>query len=198
MKKILSLIILASLVGCTSTPKKTSFERSTTSPRWQHHLVGVSQIQQWQAQGKIAARKGNKGSSASFIWQQTGDYYKIKIFGPFGAGAVYVQGNNQYVELKEANGRLTKGTSAEHILQQIMGWAVPVSGLRYWLMGLPSPKVSVQQQQTDQMGRLKNLAQSGWRIHYDNYQPYHTLSLPQKLQLYNHDISIKMIIKSWQ
>lgn len=165
---------------------------------WQQHRQRVEKLNHWQAEGRLAATRGTKGGNASFVWQQQGNNYRIKLFGPFGAGAVYIIGNERQVEVREANGKITSALSAEEILQKIAGWYVPLSGLRFWLRGIPTPHGQVTLEKLNQNGYLSHLLQQGWQIQYQSYAEESAFPLPNKLHLQNGEVTVKMVVKSWK
>ena len=56
------------------------------------------------------------------------------------------------------------------LLEQTLGLRLPVTGLRYWVRGLPAPGPTALLQ-TDAAGRLTRLEQNGWVIEYPSYAP---------------------------
>lgn len=196
------------LVGCSQAPKKpiaptelpkkssgASIEQEKSS--WEQHKQQLANVNHWQAKGRLAAVQGKKGGNASFVWEQKGDSYLIKLFGPFGSGAVYITGHPQFVELKEANGKTTRAQSPELLLKKVAGWQIPLTGLRHWLRGIPAPGETATERLNDR-GFLSYLDQQGWKINYENYHTDQFPPLPNKLQLQNGNVKIKMVITSWQ
>lgn len=202
-KRTLIVLFMLVLAGCAQTPKKPVTSIPSTS-KHQHekslknHQQQVSSLNHWQAEGRMAAKRGQKGGNASFVWVQQGDNYQIKLFGPFGAGSVHITGSPQFVELREANGKTSRAQSPEMLLKKTTGLQVPVAGLRYWMRGIPSPQGQYQAQTFDNQGLLQHFSQQGWVIDYDGYQSNQNLSLPSKLSLQNGDVKIKMVVTSWK
>jgi len=208
--RILIIAAILALAGCSQAPKKTPADTTTTatastakdqpkkleqnSKQRQEQLASLNH---WQAKGRLAAAHGQKGGNASFVWEQKGDSYQIKLFGPFGSGAVYIIGHPQYVELKEANGKTTRAQNPEQLLKKLAGWQIPLTGLRHWMRGIPAPG-AIASQKLDTRGYLSHLNQQGWNIQYENYFADKSPALPGKLQLQNGNVKLKMIITSWQ
>lgn len=203
--RICFALLLLLLVGCTSTPKHapTLIQPSAKAApqleqQWQQHQQQVSSIRNWQATGRLAVSQGHKGNNASFVWDQFGDSYKIKLFGPFGSGSVYIIGSPHSVQVKEANGKTTTAQSPELLLKKIAGWNVPLSGLHYWLRGLPTPQGQAATPQLNQNGYLRTIQQQGWTVNVDSYHADSFVPLPNKLHLQNKDLKIKMVVTSWK
>ena len=212
--RLLSIIIVAMLTGCAQQPKKqpmsptkpqvTQKAQVETEKEADKETNKPSKIQKtaalaknWQARGRLAASNGGKGGNAQFVWTQKGDSYQIKLFGPFGSGSVYITGHPTFVELQETNGKKTRAQSPEQLLKKIAGWQVPVTGLRYWMRGIPSPNSQASSQSTNAAGNLQHLAQQGWHIVYESYQEGNP-ALPNKLRLQNGKVKLKMIVTEWE
>lgn len=197
-----SALLLLLLAACSQqAPKQQSAQALPKGQRealWEQHQKQISQLNHWQAQGRLAAAKASKGGNAQFVWQQKGDNYQLKLFGPFGSGSVIISGSPNDVVLKEANGKVTRAKSPELLMQKVAGWQVPISGLIYWLRGIPVPQSSSPAKQLNESGYLSYLQQDGWKIEYENYQESKALPLPSKLRLQNGQTKLKMVITSWK
>lgn len=200
--RLLIAVSVLLLAGCSQTPKKPAAPIHVQKPKVaqveKSHQQQVSALNHWQAEGRLAAVHGQKGGNASFVWTQKGDHYQIKLFGPFGSGAIHILGNSKYVELKEANGKTTKAQSPEMLLKKIAGWQVPLSGLQYWMRGIPAPVGQSHAQTYNDQGLLMRFVQQGWTVDYEGYQDSASLSLPNKLRLQNGNVRVKMIVTSWK
>ena len=106
---------------------------------WRAHRAALENLSQWQVQGRVGVRAGEEGWNASFDWQQQDQDYRIRLRGPFGQGAVELHGNDQGVWLKQADRPPVFALDPETLLERETGWWLPVSGLRFWLRGLPVP-----------------------------------------------------------
>ncbi len=104
-------------------------------------------------------------------------------------GAVLIEKQATQIKLY-AKKQIVEATSAEILIQQMFGFSLPVSGLEYWLLGIPQPKIKYHK--TLLNNQLISLEQQGWRIQYVNYVG----GVPQKLLLehYATNTKIKLII----
>ncbi|MFI4938508.1 MAG: lipoprotein insertase outer membrane protein LolB [Candidatus Berkiellales bacterium] len=200
--RALILVLFICLAGCAQQPKKApstplppSHEDAT---KWEHHQQQLKAMNHWQAHGRFAVAKGQKGGNASFIWHQAGENYKIKIFGPFASGTVLISGNPHQVKIQEPNGKITTAHSPEQLMQKRVGWYVPIVGLNYWLRGLPSPKSKPTIELFDHLGHLLKLQQENWKIDYSKYSLNNFIYMPSQLRLQNNELIIKMVVTSWE
>ncbi len=187
---ITSLLLVASCA--TRLPPVANPEQ-----RWQAHLASVAGLQSWRASGRVGVKTGDDGWTASFSWRQTGDDYSIRIHGPLGRGLVELAGNPDRVLLMQTGQPVRVAQSPEALLYQATGWSFPISGLRYWILGVPVAG-QAERHSLNAGGGLQRLHQAGWEIEYSDYQPVDGMNLPVKLKLANGDIRVKLIAREWQ
>jgi outer membrane lipoprotein LolB len=199
--RIAIIFVLLLLSGCAVSPPQAPGVKKTpqeVEERWKANEQKLAALSHWQAQGRLAAARGPKGGNASFQWEQHGEFYEIKLWGPFGAGAVYLIGGPNRVQAKESNGKITTAATPEELMQKIIGWQVPITGLRYCMIGLPEPTVKIKGRTLTSEGNLLLLLQNGWQVHYDTYADNHSVMLPNKLHLKSGDLTVKLVVTSWE
>ena len=155
---------------------------------------------QWELQGRFAVSAENDGGQADIIWKQNDSRYDIRVIYPFGQGGARVEGDESGVWLKTDAGDTHWAEDAENLLTEITQLHLPVEGLRYWMLGMPLPEVKIDSQEYDVEGRLRVLAQQGWRITIERYQKVQDVDLPQKLLLTRNGgarLDVKMIVREW-
>lgn len=195
-----NIFIVVLLTGCATKAPKPDLKPTETKPDpeqlWQWHSSRLQNLRFWQMDGRIAATKGNEGGNASFVWKQMGDDYQIKFFGPFGAGSVLVSGSPYSVSLKEADGKMHFAQNAEELMSKVAGWQVPLSGIRYWMLGIPMPEEKINTKSIDNLGHLASLNQLGWKIDYNSYHQNRTPNIPAKLKMESGPLRVKIIVKN--
>ena len=164
---------------------------------WEAHRQALLALENWQARGRIAVRADNDGWSAGFDWRQADTDYRIRLRGPFGQGAVELEGDGRGVWLKRAGQPAVFSVDPEALLEQESGWQLPIEGLDHWLRGLPDNNSNaVFQLDTD--GRLASLQQHGWQINYQSYLNYGEYALPARLELQRDGLRVKVLIDTWE
>ena len=164
---------------------------------WKAHRQALTALENWQARGRIAVRTDSDGWSAGFDWTQAGGNYRIRLRGPFGQGALELEGDTHGVWLRRAGQPAVFATDADVLMEQESGWRLPVAGLNYWLRGLPDKQGSTISH-LDSAGRLAFLQQRGWQIKYRTYQDYGAVALPTRLALQRDGLRVKVIVDSWE
>lgn len=167
---------------------------------WYQRRLRLEQRSGWQASGRISVQSGEEAWSGVLTWLQTGDAYRVEWFGPLGTRYLLLQGGPGRVTLTDVDGAQIHDSSAQRLLSRHAGWDLPLGGLRYWALALPQPGRSTQQV-FDAAGRLEELRQDGWRIHYQEYQTTQDILLPRRVLLEhpaNGRLRVKLLFNQWR
>lgn len=177
MQRFLLLWLLTSLAACSSTGSKP--------PLIDDH---------WRLLGKLGIRTEDARHSARVNWQQQGNNYQIQLSGPFGAGAVKLARDDNGVTLQQSGHATQHAPSANELLQDNLGWSLPVAAASYWVRALPAPGIDAQLQH-DTDGRISQITQLGWQFNYryKDAQPYRITLTPLA-----YNATLTLIIKQWQ
>ncbi|MCL4780470.1 MAG: lipoprotein insertase outer membrane protein LolB [Gammaproteobacteria bacterium] len=192
----LLLCLLPLLAGCATQRAALPGPGESALAR-QERLLGLGQ---WEARGRVAIRSADTGGQGSLQWLQTGPAARISLSGPFGAGAC---------EINWMPGQVTvtsRGTetaleyvgpdAVERFLAEQVGWALPVTSIRYWLLGLADPAVPAAVQ-SDAQGRLLELQQAGWLVRYEDHVQLAATWLPRKLVIERGPLRVRLVIDTW-
>ncbi len=195
----LTLILLLGLYGCSSQPRPPTElpPQALENISWEQRQQQLLPLTQWQVLGKINIRTDQDNTTANLSWWQNGDHYKIYMAGPLGQGAVNINGSDQLgITLNISGEEQLHAPTPERLLDQQLGWSVPVSQMPYWIRGLPAPQ-SNHSKVLDPYNRLQQLAQHGWIINYLHYQPEQQ-HLPRKIELRRgNNLKLTLILKQW-
>lgn len=203
-KALIGLILSAGLMGCTSAPVKVE---SATNVNWQQQQKLQSQLLGWSINGRISIQTELEGGQADYSWQQQSlSHYNIRLQAPMGAGTTLINGRENGVTVKTSAGDELFDTDVDQLMRRINGWPLPVSGLQYWVRGLPAPGSLFEISQWKESGMPAVMLQDGWRIEFRKYksmaanasQDYH---LPGKLFINrikdDEEVDVRLIIRHW-
>jgi outer membrane lipoprotein LolB len=190
------LLMVGLLVGCAVTPEIKDPIRIKEA--WRTRYAQLSQVRSWALKGRLAISVENEGWYAGMRWSQQDDHYDMEILGPLGRKVAWLEGGAQGVNLETSKGESAYAPDAESLMYQLLGWSLPLTGLRYWVLGIPSPQDHVVEIQLDDIGRLSRLRQSGWNVQYQRYQWERRWDLPYKMTLVNASVTVKMVVNAWQ
>jgi len=191
------LLLSLSLGACSSLHQRETLELGGDAQAWKTHRQQVEPITSWELQGKLGVRSPGESGSGTLFWLQRNDYYDIRLSGPLGRGATRIQGDSKQTTLEVAGRQPVSAESAEALLEQQIGWRLPVEHLLWWVRGLPAPDAP-SRLQLDTHSRLARLSQSGWTVEYSRYQQVGGLELPQRLQISGHDLLLTLVVTDWR
>jgi len=190
-----AFIVMLLLWGCASTPEPADLE--VVDDTWTLRRDTLLQLQNWELDGRIGITVEHQAWQASLVWVQRGENFLLDVAGPLGQGRLMVSGGPNGVRAERHDGRVVNATDVESLLRSELGWTLPVEGLRYWVKGVPNPRESTQSIALDELGRLAELNQSGWRIRYPSYIESDDVDLPHKIRLDSGDVSVRMVVDQW-
>lgn len=190
------VLVAVLLAACESTPEVVPVDDPQRF--WNEHQARLDAIHQWTAVGKLGIQSPQDSWSAGLTWRQDGDSYRLRLSGPLGQGLMELRGSPGAVEMRTSDNHVHRARTAEALMQAHAGWQVPLSGLRYWILGRPDPRAAIAALKLDPGGRLAELRQLGWQIRYERYDAFEGLALPTRLTLENARLRAKLAIRSWR
>ncbi len=180
------------LSACISTPELPSDAASVNaaSVAWAARQQQLGAVTGFVASGRVAITGG--GLSGALRWQQDGDYFALRIVGPFGAGALALAGTPQRLSIKGKDIDLITD-EPERVLAERTGWRLPLAALHWWLLGLPAPAPAASVV-LDGAGRALQIQQGDWTLRYSDYAAETLPALPGRIQAVQGDWSATLII----
>ncbi|WP_249260710.1 lipoprotein insertase outer membrane protein LolB [Halomonas caseinilytica] len=187
----MGLILLA---GCASRTPMQDAQRDIG--QWEAQQERLAELQSWELQGKAGLRTPQDSTSANLDWLQTPYYFRILLSGPFGSGRSVLEGREGRVSLTTGEGR-TEAQSPKALMQQELGWSLPVSALTDWIRGLPAAD-RPHHMEKDELGFPARLEQDGWQIVYRDWTHTGELWLPRRMKLTYDDLDVTLVVTRWQ
>ena len=176
-------------------------DREQAQQEWVRWQQSVQQIEIWDVHARAVAILPGAFYHVGIRWQRDRKGYVILLEAPFGQGAFRVEStpeSSRPYRLSLPDGQVYENESAEALLDQVIGWSIPISGLEYWIRGIPRPE-SDYSHLVGADGRLKSLQQDGWSIHYrDYFSAQDSPQLPRRIQLVHSDLTLKLVVERWQ
>ncbi|WP_211959447.1 lipoprotein insertase outer membrane protein LolB [Cupriavidus plantarum] len=111
----------------------------------------------------------NEGVQGSFRWQEQGRNVRLDLVSPLGQTLAVITSTPSGATLDLPNEAPRNAPEVDSLMEQSLGFALPVSGLRDWIHGRPAAGASANATR-DTKGRLDTLTQSGWTVRYVDWQ----------------------------
>ncbi|MCM2462302.1 lipoprotein localization protein LolB [Pseudomonas sp. CG7] len=197
LRHLIVFSFIALLAGCAGFGARESVHGQGNQAQWREHKQQLSGLDGWQIDGKIGIRAPKASGSGTLFWLQRQDYYDIRLSGPLGRGAARLTGRPGQVSLEVANQGRYEAPSPDALLEEQLGWKLPVSHLTWWVRGLPAPD-SKSRLTLDAVSRLSNLEQDDWQIEYLSYAQQNGYWLPERIKLHGSNLDVTLVIKQWQ
>ena len=189
------------LAGCETLQEIFPSGRDVVEPdaSRQDHVRALSGFRNWSLFGTLVVRSDGDASQVTMRWRQSDDAYLMRFMGPLGVALFEVGGSAATgAQARFPNGRRTRAASPEALLEQEIGWSVPLGGLRYWIVGAPMPGGEPPRMELDDRGRLVRLEQAGWTVVYERYGDLGDLALPERIRFSGDSIDAMVVIRRWK
>lgn len=161
-------------------------------------------LDHWQLHARIGLRSKNRSGSATLIWEEKPHQRRLRLIGPLGGGLIQLQEDESGVTITDSKGKIWQEKDASELIHRVTGWQIPVSGLRWWLLGLVEPG-SKAESTYDSSQHLSKVQQDGWKVTLDKYRLYENFELPSTIvvesefdQEHERYLRAKLIIKDWK
>jgi len=177
--------------GCATV---APYDETKAQNAWAGRKARLEEINHFSVQARAVA-SGALSGTATLDWHQAPDEFDLRVSGPLGVSAMTMAGNEHEVRVKTKKESFTTD-DPEGTLHQKLGWALPISRLRYWALSLPSPN-SEFNVQLDQEGKVETLTQDGWKVEYTDYVSASRLELPRRILLTQGDLKLRVLIDRW-
>ncbi len=167
------------LAGCAALPEASpEVDAASVDAIWTARQQQLAAVKGFELGGRVAVKGG--GLSGALHWQQDGEHFRLRIAGPFGAGALSMEGTAALVSIKGKDIDLVT-TDPQQVLAERTGWRLPLAALRWWVLGLPDPH-SPADITLDAEGRAISLRQTDWLLQYSDYRSGTTPTLPGRIE----------------
>jgi len=178
----LSLLLVVMVSGCALLPAAPAPAPRPAQPESAPFALN----------GRISINHQGKRYSAGLRWTHQVQSDEILLLAPLGVTAARVYRDAQSATLDDGDKHYQTG-DAETLMQQVLGWHFPLTGMHYWVLGLASAE-SPAQIDRDGNGQITVLRQDGWEVRYLRYAD----NLPARMQISREDLQVQLLIDEWE
>ena len=181
--------------------------------------ISPPSIDHWLASGKVSVLIDRERyplaersqQTLRFNWQQQSEDFVIQLSGNFGFGTTSIRKKGNLVFIERGGEVLDSASDPEQLLLQTTGIKLPISGMRYWILGLASTTGSPNSSNFDppplhtrsSLGcdteecKIQNFQDKGWSIDVRSVHSIDQFILPNRLTASNEGISLKVAVSDW-
>lgn len=146
--------------------------------------------------GRVLIKHNGQRDSSGIHWEHhVRD--EILLLGPLGYTVGRINRDSRGATLEDASGKRYAASDAESLMQEALGWQLPLSGLRHWVVAQPTPDAEYLAERNTS-GQMSVLRQQGWEIRYSRYAGPALDALPLQLDMRREGFSVLLQIDEWQ
>lgn len=166
-------------------------------------LVPRSYLDQIEMTGRLSAQyEANyreQSISVNFTWSQSPDQTRISLNSPTGQTVATILIDAQGAQLKQADKPTRYASDINELSTEVLGWPLPVAGLRDWLQGYVNADHRIALTQTD-TDKLFNV--DGWELRYASWLQENHIERPKRLDLSRQTaqaglVSLRIVVDEW-
>jgi len=146
--------------------------------------------------GRVAINHDGKRHFAGLRWTHQTQSDEILLLTPLGQTAARIYRDAGNVTLDDGD-KHYQADDAEALMEQVLGWHLPMDGLHHWVLGLAAAEGQAYIERGD-YGQITVLRQAGWEVRYLRYAGTQSDSLPTRLQLTRDDLQMQLLIDEWE
>ena len=190
-------LVLIGLAGCSHLGDPE--EGAARAQLWLQSQQALAAHDQWDLHARAVVTRPGEVYNIGLQWRRAPDEWLILLEAPFGQGVIRIEtGTAGLYRLSLPDGRIFLNHSPEALLEDVIGWSIPVSGLDFWIRAMPRPGANYSKR-IDRAGRTRDITQDDWSIEYLEYFPAaERPSLPRRLRLAHEDLQLRLAIDQWQ
>jgi outer membrane lipoprotein LolB len=190
---VAALLLVA---GCKTLPPAAPVGPGADAP-WPEQRAALAKLDRYGLNGRVAVAAQGQGFSASLRYQQHATRTNIALDGPLGIGGLRVDVDGENLKIATSRGEKLDGQAARDELERRLGFALPLTELRWWLLGIPAPgEVSISQDAGS--GEIHDFVQNGWHVSINARAAGLGFSLPQRMTAEREGARLKLFVDNWQ
>ena len=198
MKFLYLMPLFLWLVACATPDLKNA---SSGAVNWKLYQKNQNLLQSWTIKGRLSVQTEYEGGQLDYGWQQHNlTDYDIGLRAPMGAGTTIINGRKNGVSIKTSSGNEYFDTDVDRLIKQLNGWPLPVSGLQFWVRGIPAPTSRYEVSEWSGMGLPHVILQDGWRIEFRRYKDKMGNILLSKLFINrpgDEEVDVRLLVRQW-
>ncbi|WP_017445119.1 lipoprotein insertase outer membrane protein LolB [Gayadomonas joobiniege] len=185
--RTLILLIAVFLSACSSLPDSSNDTQ----------ITDIRQINQFHLTGKIAFINPQKRHSANLYWRQVQNNYDIRLTTLLGISLAKIEGGRQQIKI-QADGETYQSNAPNRLVENVIGWPIPVDQLANWVLGRHQGVVmSVDQDKRAKKVLVRINADEEWMLTYHDYKKIGNIELPGRIECERYQNRLILKINQW-
>lgn len=151
----------------------------------------------WEVSGRLALSDGERGGQMGFDWLAEGDQHEVRLRTLAGGRQWRLMFNDGGALLEGTDVGLVRGPDPDVLVEEVVGWPIPVSRLAYWLRGLTSPEGDQVSFAPD--GTMAAIVEPPWTLEFQRFvQPAQGPLMPARIQADSPPHQVRAVMRNWR
>lgn len=194
--RCLVVVTLIGLLQACATAPQPAGDGLQAERNYGERLARLQAADHWSVQGRLAVRDGEDGGSGTLRWRAEPAGSRLDFHGALGRGAWRLRVSPGEAVLTLADGAEYRAVSVERLVEQQIGWQVPVAELSWWIRGLAAPGERARRS-LGETGVLLDLQQAGWSVAFDRYRQFGEELMPGLVVARRGERQVKFAVRDW-
>ena len=194
------MVAVLVLAGCQTLPRAVAPVSDGSPPEiaFADRQARFADIDTWTLRGRSALSNDGRGWNGTISWEQRGTALDLRFLAPLGAGTLRIQGDGELMHVQASDGTDFLTTDPDLELARFLGVEVPVTAMRWWVLGVPVPGVEAHEVELDEAGRAVSMTQAGWLVSYPRYTERGGQIIPGIVVAERAGTRVRLIIDRWE
>jgi outer membrane lipoprotein LolB len=183
------------LAACASPPVRQQGTAATLGMQEQRER-DLADTDHWTLEGRLSVSDGKDSGSGGLIWHQDGERYDFTVRAPVTGRSFRLSGGPDGAELEGLDGGTRRGPDAESLMASTVGWQIPMTELKRWVLGLRANAGTADI--AFGADRLPSrLVQDGWTVDYKQWDASRTPPMPTRVFAEKPPFKVRLSVESW-
>jgi outer membrane lipoprotein LolB len=148
--------------------------------------------------GRVLVSYQGSAMTANYRWMHAADADDLWLMTPTGQALAQIREDAEGATITTAEHKQYRASRVEALTQRALGWELPISHLQHWIRATPVPNLPSEIVERDAAGKIRQLAQDGWRITYDYYPATQYEGLPRRMEVVGAAQTLRLVIDTWR
>ncbi|MGY6554998.1 MAG: lipoprotein insertase outer membrane protein LolB [Wenzhouxiangella sp.] len=151
----------------------------------------------WEVSGRIALSDGERGGQLAFDWRAEGEQHEVQLRTVATGKRWRLLFNEWGAVLEGSDIGLMRGPDPDFLVEQAVGWPIPVRELVFWLRGLNGAPAEQILFAAD--GTVASISAPPWQLEYQRFgQPQRGPLMPTRIQASSPPHQVRLVMRDWR
>lgn len=188
----LLLLLLATVGGCASVAPRPSGDWLDERRGW------FESHPDWSVEGRLGLSDGERGGSLAMHWQSHGERHDIRLRTLAGGQQWRLLMEPGWAVLTGSEVGRIEGPDPDALVEQAIGWPIPLRYMADWLRGLPAPGSA--RVRYGEEGLMHGLDWDDWSLEYSRWAGWGdgAVRLPSRIDAVRVPHEVRLALRGWR